>query len=650
MKLFVDVVQKKASPSTEEVKFTLNDVVSTLTIEALKKHLIVDHLKLSTSMNLKYLKLYGNEKELFNEQTLGHYDIHDETTLILIIHEDAYYDIKVRFAHLKSLTEIFNEIEKYYKMNMTLISEIESVKEVKQFKYRAEYNLEESVSSTSGGGHGSTSPISSSTTSPWIKANFKIVEETVEIPTVEIFEAFKTDETMTTINDHFNDKICYNPCQTLADIKKLNEVMLHPLQKYCDLFEPTNTRIMNILLMFADNYFIIHRNLHTLKDLVTDAPSRLADLQKHQDIVNEQFTVLEGKDVKFSEDLIPLVGSAIVSKKEAHTVHSLVGTSTKFSLLYRSSRDGKDAAAFHRLCDNQGGTLTLVKDSGGYIFGGFSTQTWNQSTTAYVGDPSAFLFTITNPHGIAPTKYLKNTSTTNGIYNQAGYGPTFGGGHDLHIANNHSGSYSGLGNSYTDTTGKGANTFTGASSFTPVEVEVWKCVSAGAFKGSVIVDSSMASSIQSFLPSLSANPSLLYRSTRDGKEAVAFHRLCDNQGSTITLIKDIGGYVFGGFTASSWKSAVTSDNDSSAFLFSLKNPRGAAPTKYVRNTSNYAIYSNPNYGPTFGGGHDIYVDASHTSGCYLNFPNSYTDTTGVGRNTFTGNYNFTPAEVEVWRV
>ena len=45
-------------------------------------------------------------------------------------------------------------------------------------------------------------------------------------------------------------------------------------------------------------------------------------------------------------------------------------------LLYRGSKDGWAAADFHRLCDNKGPTVTLVKSSAGRISGGFTTVSW----------------------------------------------------------------------------------------------------------------------------------------------------------------------------------------------------------------------------------------------------------------------------------
>jgi hypothetical protein len=46
------------------------------------------------------------------------------------------------------------------------------------------------------------------------------------------------------------------------------------------------------------------------------------------------------------------------------------------------------------------------------------------------------------------------------------------------------------------------------------------------------------------------------------------------------------------------------------------------------------------YGPTFGGGNDLYITSDGKSS-WTNFPNSYTDTLGRGDATFTGALNFT---------
>ena len=54
----------------------------------------------------------------------------------------------------------------------------------------------------------------------------------------------------------------------------------------------------------------------------------------------------------------------------------------EWRLLFRASRDGFAASAFHSKCDNKGPTVTVVK-SGANIFGGFTEKPW--TNPYYVG-------------------------------------------------------------------------------------------------------------------------------------------------------------------------------------------------------------------------------------------------------------------------
>ena len=101
--------------------------------------------------------------------------------------------------------------------------------------------------------------------------------------------------------------------------------------------------------------------------------------------------------------------------------------------------------------------------------------------------------------------------------------------------------------------------------------------------------------------------------------------------------------------------------DSNAFLFSLVNKPGWAPVKLPRagkysSRRQYSIYNNPSYGPTFGGGHDIYISnhASSNRNSYTNLGHEYSPPSGYSYgSTFTqtflaGTYNFTPDEIETF--
>ena len=48
---------------------------------------------------------------------------------------------------------------------------------------------------------------------------------------------------------------------------------------------------------------------------------------------------------------------------------------------------------------------------------------------------------------------------------------------------------------------------------------------------------------------------LLFRASRDGFAALAFHSKCDNKGPTVTVVKS-GGNIFGGFTGNAWTSKI----------------------------------------------------------------------------------------------
>ena len=49
----------------------------------------------------------------------------------------------------------------------------------------------------------------------------------------------------------------------------------------------------------------------------------------------------------------------------------------KWRLLYRASEHGYTAGSFHECCDNKEPTLIVIKSSGGWIFGGYTTQSWS---------------------------------------------------------------------------------------------------------------------------------------------------------------------------------------------------------------------------------------------------------------------------------
>ena len=116
----------------------------------------------------------------------------------------------------------------------------------------------------------------------------------------------------------------------------------------------------------------------------------------------------------------------------------------------------------------------------------------------------------------------------------------------------------------------------------------------------------------------------------------------------MVIVRSTTGHTFGAYASAPWTSAQSWTNVGGCFLFLVENPHNDAPTCFDCTNTGNAMYCDPNYGPTFGGGHDIYIcDAGQS---YTNFPHSYADTLGRGYATFTGARDFTPEDYEVWAV
>ncbi len=153
------------------------------------------------------------------------------------------------------------------------------------------------------------------------------------------------------------------------------------------------------------------------------------------------------------------------------------------------------------------------------------------------------------------------------------------------------------------------------------------------------------------------NMKLIYRGTRDGMTSNSFHNKCDNQGPTIVLYKSEKS-IFGGFTSISWSSDGNYHTSPECFLFTLINIHKTEPTKFpLNNNDKNAVFHYKDYGPTFGGGHDIGVNCLDflNNKIYTYFPNSYQDVLGKGKSIFTGDHNnsnkyFILKEIEVFKL
>jgi len=124
------------------------------------------------------------------------------------------------------------------------------------------------------------------------------------------------------------------------------------------------------------------------------------------------------------------------------------------------------------------------------------------------------------------------------------------------------------------------------------------------------------------------------------------------------LIKNTLGYVFGGYTAVPWSSSsVTSHSDSTAFLFSLKNPSNN-PLKLKVVEPQNAVFHDQSTGPIFGSyvlGRDLsFYSFKDTRNCMdfksYEFPDGKNGADG-GKYVVGGSTNkYETVEIEVFQI
>ncbi|CAC5374796.1 unnamed protein product [Mytilus coruscus] len=116
-------------------------------------------------------------------------------------------------------------------------------------------------------------------------------------------------------------------------------------------------------------------------------------------------------------------------KGDKKQINEWLGGNKRYTCLFKATRDGCDATIFHNLCNNKGPTVTIMYNTNNSVYGGYTSLSW-ASIGDFRGDGNAFLFRLHQNGKFKPVK-LSASNTTYSIYDEASYGPTFGGGHDL---------------------------------------------------------------------------------------------------------------------------------------------------------------------------------------------------------------------------
>ncbi|KAI5720081.1 hypothetical protein M8J77_001601 [Diaphorina citri] len=135
----------------------------------------------------------------------------------------------------------------------------------------------------------------------------------------------------------------------------------------------------------------------------------------------------------------------------------------------------------------------------------------------------------------------------------------------------------------------------------------------------------------------------------------AFHRHCDGVAPTYVIVTNDREprEICGGFSDVPWGTHINSKGhyipSEKAFLFTLCNGQGQAPTKFEIIKKPFAICYHPDCGPIFGAGADLLI-ASHCNtnmDSYSNLPHSYNGE-NASSSLLMGDYNFAVQDYEVF--
>ncbi|CAF1070043.1 unnamed protein product [Adineta steineri] len=223
---------------------------------------------------------------------------------------------------------------------------------------------------------------------------------------------------------------------------------------------------------------------HNETSPITRQPIKLKSLQSNRIAKQLADRYRSSSTSHIGKDLVIFSGNGtLLNKEQQILINELFQKEKKWSLIYKATRDGFESNDFHRLCNNRGATLTLIKARNrlsmkkrNSIFGGYTTIPWSSRTVHY-RDPQAFLFLFDHEK---LTRFNIRTNDEIAVSHSVASGPIFGYG-DINICHRpdvNYFSYSKFPNCYQDNNenGRGKKTFSKTKHFLVCEIEIYMVI------------------------------------------------------------------------------------------------------------------------------------------------------------------------------
>ena len=180
----------------------------------------------------------------------------------------------------------------------------------------------------------------------------------------------------------------------LVNGKNVND--FNRLLKRCNLFNFVfnNEYLKNIQYYKPDNLFYIDMKMKYYdviedylkngkkinKKLIKDYDNDDCDeLMNEMKMIGIELNEKEKKEIKkgcyypmFTE-YSSIINNQVYDKQ----IQEWFGNKYEWELLFRASENEYKAESFHECCDDMGPTLVIIKSTGGWIFGGYTTRSWS---------------------------------------------------------------------------------------------------------------------------------------------------------------------------------------------------------------------------------------------------------------------------------
>ena len=245
--------------------------------------------------------------------------------------------------------------------------------------------------------------------------------------------------------------------QQLSGVINHIRILLIDSQVFAEEVEPTGVVPIELSLE-RYRFAALAANKHDTNELNKRVQPRLAPLMKHLFANSKLLSTLGDKEQILNEWFgVP---------------------KQPWKLIFRASSHDFSADAFHTHCDGVSPTYVLILGSQGYLSGGFSDVPWSRGDGKgrgrYAASEKAFLFSLHCPDKTTPVRYdIKKKMFA--IAHHANFGPVFGAGADLSIADHchmSDASYSNLPHSYDGESASNVSLF-GNYNFTVIDYEVF---------------------------------------------------------------------------------------------------------------------------------------------------------------------------------